>query len=1193
MIGALPPRLRSLKPLPRATRGVQAEAAPSARARFVADAHAERGSSRGRRAHSRPRWVAIAAVSAARRHRQRQDRDLPAPHRRGARARRAGAGAGAGDQPHAAARGALSRTPSPRRRIALLHSALEDVRAHRGLARGARGEAAIVLGTRLAVLAPLPRLALVVVDEEHDTSFKQQEGLRYSAATWRSIARQARRLPGRARLRHAVARDLAQLHARGATSAWRCPSAPSPGARLPAVRTVDLRTEPAEHGFGAALLAAIGARLARGEQSLIFINRRGYAPVLACARPAAGCAAARAAARGWCCTPPTGGCAATIAAPKQRDPARLPDLRQRSTCTPLGRGTQRVEETLAARFPGARMVRIDRDSARSGAASSPHAARRSPRRGRHPGRHADARQGTRLSRPDAGRRAERRRRAVLDRLPRRRAPVRDAGAGRGTRRARRARRAKCWCRRAIRGTRCTRRSRATTTPASPPAQLAEREAAGFPPFVFEAVLRAEAAAARARDARSCARRPRWSAAPEDVRVYDPVPHVITRRADLRARAAAGAVAARARRCRRSCALERAAVRRRPRATCAGTWTSIRSSSTEHADGSTPFLRIIRALFMEDPKDIVEAILAQAPSPDRARGGRRRASASNGRSKPEHGDFATQRRDAAREARSSAIRASSREALSSVAEQPLRRADVLRTDRHRAAPGFLEPPAHRSREVRGSSRGCSPRGRDFGRARTASARQGPWSNSSRPIPPARCTSATAARRRWATRSRRCSRRRATRVTREFYYNDAGAQIDNLALSVQARARGKTPARCRLARRRLPRRVRRGDRRGLRRRAAATPGDLDADRAGSRSRRCAREQDADLQAFGVKFDVYYLESSLYTDGRVDAVVKALVACGQAPTSRTARCGCARPTSATTRTAWCASPTAATPTSCPTSPTTSTKWERGFRRVINVQGTDHHSTVTRVRAGLQALGLGIPAGYPDYVLHNLVKVMRGGEEVKISKRAGSYVTVRDLIDGSAATRCVSSSCRASADSEFVFDVDLAQLAERGEPGLLRAVRARARLQRAAAMGRRPASLGDARARRRSRGARELALMRRLGEFPELLAAAARELAPHSVAFYLRELAGEFHSYYNAERILVDDAATRAGAARAVRSGAPGARERLALLGVSAPERCDGGNASTRASRAQGLGRRIPARHVRRPARSASRSRSASRCT
>src|SRR5262249_28936664 len=184
----------------------------------------------------------------------------------------------------------------------------------------------------------------------------------------------------------------------------------------------------------------------------------------------------------------------------------------------------------------------------------------------------------------------------------------------------------------------------------------------------------------------------------------------------------------------------------------------------------------------------------------------------------------------------------------------------------------------------------------------------------------------------------------------------------------------------------------------------------------------EQDTDLQAFGVKFDVYYLESSLYTDGRVDAAVKGLVASGKtyekdgALWLRTTDYGDDKDRvvrkSDGTYTYF-----------VPDVAYHVTKWERGFRKVIDVQGTDHHSTVTRVRAGLQALNLGIPAGFPDYVLHSLVKVTRGGEEVKISKRAGSYVTVRDLIDwvGRDAVRFFLASRK--ADTDFVFDVDLAR--------------------------------------------------------------------------------------------------------------------------------------------------------------------------
>jgi arginyl-tRNA synthetase len=230
--------------------------------------------------------------------------------------------------------------------------------------------------------------------------------------------------------------------------------------------------------------------------------------------------------------------------------------------------------------------------------------------------------------------------------------------------------------------------------------------------------------------------------------------------------------------------------------------------------------------------------------------------------------------------------------------------------------------------------------------------------------------------------------------------------------------------------------------------------------------------------------------------------------------------------------------------------TKWQRGCRKVINVQGTDHHGTTARVRAGLQALGLGIPVGYPDYVLHNLVKVMRGGEEVKISKRAGAYVTVRDLIEwvGRDAVRFFLASRR--ADSDFVFDVDLA-LEQSEENPVYYVQYAHARVCSVLRQwGGDAAQLAGVPLESVS-GEREAALMQRLGEFPELVASAARELAPHAVAFYLRSLAGEFHSYYNAERILVEDEATRRARLALCAAVRQVLANGLALLGVSAPER------------------------------------------
>ena len=386
-----------------------------------------------------------------------------------------------------------------------------------------------------------------------------------------------------------------------------------------------------------------------------------------------------------------------------------------------------------------------------------------------------------------------------------------------------------------------------------------------------------------------------------------------------------------------------------------------------------------------------------------------------------------------------------------------------------------------------------------------------------------------------------------VTREFYYNDAGAQIQNLALSVQARARGMKPEDAG-----WPPDGYRGEYiEEIARDYRAAGGKLDDLEAIRKFAVTAlrKEQDEDLKAFGVKFDVYYLESSLYTDGKVEAAVKALVASGKtyekdgALWLRTTDYG-------DDKDRVVRKSDGSYTYFVPDVAYHVTKWQRGFRKAINVQGTDHHGTTARVRAGLQALGLGIPQGYPDYVLHTLVKVMRGGEEVKISKRAGAYVTVRDLIEwvGRDAVRFFLASRR--ADSDFVFDVDLAR--EQSEENPVYYVQyAHARVCSVLRQwGGEASSLGDARLESLA-GEREAALMQRLGEFPETVASAARELAPHAVAFYLRSLAGEFHSYYNAERILVEDEATRRARLALCAAVRQVLANGLALLGVSAPER------------------------------------------
>jgi arginyl-tRNA synthetase len=386
-----------------------------------------------------------------------------------------------------------------------------------------------------------------------------------------------------------------------------------------------------------------------------------------------------------------------------------------------------------------------------------------------------------------------------------------------------------------------------------------------------------------------------------------------------------------------------------------------------------------------------------------------------------------------------------------------------------------------------------------------------------------------------------------VTREFYYNDAGAQIDKLALSVQARARGIRPGAPGwpeegyageyiedIARDFLQQEGDVGDLEAVRKFAVAY---------------LRAEQDVDLQAFGVKFDVYYLESSLYAEGKVGQVVQTWAANSKTYENdgalwlRTTDYGDDKDRvvrkSDGTYTYF-----------VPDVAYHVTKWRRGFRKVTNVQGTDHHSAVTRVRAGLQALGMGIPPGYPDYVLHSLVKVMRGGSEVKISKRAGSYVTVRDLIDwvGRDAVRFFLVSRK--ADSEFVFDVDLARAKSEENP-VYYVQYAHARVcSLFAQSGAEPKELHKA-PLELLKSEREVALAQKLADYPEMVATAARELAPHAVAFYLRELAGEFHSYYNAERILVEDEGLRAARLALCAAVRQTLANGLSLIGVSAPEK------------------------------------------
>lgn len=406
-----------------------------------------------------------------------------------------------------------------------------------------------------------------------------------------------------------------------------------------------------------------------------------------------------------------------------------------------------------------------------------------------------------------------------------------------------------------------------------------------------------------------------------------------------------------------------------------------------------------------------------------------------------------------------------------------------------------------------------------------------------------------------------------VTREFYYNDAGVQIENLAKSVQARAKGLKP----------------GD--------PAWPqdaynGDYIADIAADylekktlTARDCPEitasgdvdnmesirhfavtylrnEQDNDLNAFGIHFDNYYLESSLYTDGKVYDAVNALIESGKTfekdgalwlkttdygdSEDRVMRKGDGNYTYFVPDVAYHIN-----------------KWRRGYDTVINVQGSDHHGTIARVRAGLQAVNVGIPENYPGYILHKMVTVMKDGAEVKISKRAGSYVTVRDLIEwsgngditkGRDAVRFFLISRK--ADTEFTFDVDLA-LSQSDENPVYYIQYAHARICSVFEQWGGDISMLEKTDLSVLTSPYEYALMGKLADYPDMLSHALQELGPHQVAFYLRDLAAALHGYYNAERFLVDDESLKTARLTLLHATRQVLKNGLSLLGVSTPNK------------------------------------------
>lgn len=401
-----------------------------------------------------------------------------------------------------------------------------------------------------------------------------------------------------------------------------------------------------------------------------------------------------------------------------------------------------------------------------------------------------------------------------------------------------------------------------------------------------------------------------------------------------------------------------------------------------------------------------------------------------------------------------------------------------------------------------------------------------------------------------------------VWREFYYNDAGVQIQTLATSTQARARGIKPGDAGwpesayngdyiadIAADFLAKKTVKSDDREYT--ASGDVEDIDSIRQFAVAY-LRHEQDLDLKAFSVRFDNYYLESSLYSSGRVDATVAKLKDAGKTYEQDGAL--------------WLKSTDYGDDKDrvmkksdgsytyfVPDVAYHLAKWERGFGKAINIQGMDHHGTIARVRAGLQAAGEGIPQGYPDYVLHTMVRVVRNGEEVKISKRAGSYVTLRDLIEWTSADAVRFFLLSRKPDTEYIFDIDLA-LAKNNENPIYYVQYAHARICSILTTW---AGQGGDEATLKSVDLSALdspqaqALMLLLAKYPDMLSNAADGFAPHDVAFYLRELAASYHSYYDAERILVDDEAVKQARLALVAATAQVLHNGLAVLGVSAPRK------------------------------------------
>ena len=401
-----------------------------------------------------------------------------------------------------------------------------------------------------------------------------------------------------------------------------------------------------------------------------------------------------------------------------------------------------------------------------------------------------------------------------------------------------------------------------------------------------------------------------------------------------------------------------------------------------------------------------------------------------------------------------------------------------------------------------------------------------------------------------------------VHSEFYYNDAGQQISNLALSVKARLDGIEPDDDRWPKdgyqgdyiREVARAYENGETVAAADRTISASRDTDnlEDIQAFAVAWLRREQDEDLKAFDVNFDCYFLESSLYESSAVEDTVQSLIANGHtyeqdgALWLRTTDFGDDKDRVMRKR-------EGGYTYFVPDVAYHLNKWERGFKRVINEQGADHHSTITRVRAGLQGLDKNIPEGWPDYVLHQMVTVMRDGEEVKLSKRAGSYVTLRDLIDevGRDATRFFLTARAAS--SQLTFDIDLA-LSKSNENPVYYIQYAHARI---CSVQRKAMEQFDAWSAKdgldllgKLTQEEEQALALTLSKYPDVVAGATKRLEPHSVANYLRDVAAGFHSFYNAHKIIDDDPSVSLARLALATATQQVIANGLHILGVSAPE-------------------------------------------